>query len=284
MFFDKTNLFAGKEIIPIFVDISRYNMKRIPTLILVLWSAVSSFGHTEVQPDSIAAGADSVGIISPGLPEPVPLTGDLTPGLPEYPAPPAPLLMFSGNSYSGLNGVYFAPQIHRFTSSSSPLPQWMFFTSDEQTFPGLMQIQSGSVGFAATAGNFGYGAHAGAIKYGSFNSLVTSYYIGGEMSYRISPTVSMTVFGSYYSRNPYLGMAASPFVQTTGFGGYVTLTPSSAFSLSLGARSYYDPLRRRFETDPIIAPTVKVGIVKISVDFGHVAKECLSELFRSWSR
>lgn len=260
------------------------NMRKILTIFLIFLTAFASYGKSYGRTDSIAAVADSLGVVSPALPEPEPVSGDFVPGLPELPAPSTPLLLLSGNSYSGLTGTYLGSRTDRFSATASPLPEWIIFSSAEQTFPGMMQIQSATVGFAANAGKFAYGAHAGAIKYGSFNSLVTSYYIGGEMSYRFSPTVSMTVFGTYYSRNPYLGMAAYPFVQTTDFGGYVTLTPSSAFSLSLGARSYYDPFMRRYEIDPIIAPTVKVGKVKIGVDFGHAAKECLQGLFQSWSR
>lgn len=244
-------------------------------------SVGASFGQSEVHPDSIAVPSDSVGIAALPLPDFPSINDEYVSGLPAISLFETPTLMFSGDSFSGLNCAYFAPQN---AMSHASLPKWIFFSADVQSYPGLMQVEAGSIGVAAKSGNFGYGAYAGAVKYGSFNSLVTSYYIGGDVSYRFAPSFSMTVFGTYYSRNPYLGMAAYPFVRTTGFGGYVTYSPNSSFSLSVGAKSYYDPFRRRFETDPIIAPTVKVGKVRIGVDVGHAAKHYLRGLFQSWSR
>lgn len=259
-------------------------MKRIKTVIIGLWSIASCFGQSEVQADSVIASADSLGIISADMPDFTAIDDYYVPQLSGSSLFDAPVLMFSGNSYSGLNCTYHSPMFESGLMTQNSLPKWIVFSGGVQSYPGLMQVESGSIGFAANTGNFGYGAYAGAVKYGSFNSLVTSYYIGGQMSYRFSPSLSMTVFGSYYFRNPYLGMAAYPYVRTSDFGGYVTYSPNSAFSLSVGAKSYYDPFRRRFETDPIIAPTVKVGKVRIGVDVGHAAKHYLLGLFQSWSR
>lgn len=169
-------------------------------------------------------------------------------------------------------------------NGSHSLPSWMGFSSTMETYPGLMQVESGAVAYTGNSGKLSYTAYLGAVKYGTFNSLVTSYFAGGQVSYRLNPHISFTAFGTYYSRNPYLGMAAFPYVQTTNFGGYMTLAPSSSFSLSLGARSYYDPFSRRMEVDPIIAPTVKVGKVRIGIDIGHAAKNYVRSLFKSWSK
>ena len=104
------------------------------------------------------------------------------------------------------------------------------------------------------------------------------------MNYRLNPYMDLTVFGTYYSRNPYLGAGAYPYVQTSNFGGYVTLSPNSAFSVSLGAKTYYDPFRRRMETDPIIVPSFKVNKVRIGIDVGYAAKSYLQSLFHHLSR
>jgi len=73
-------------------------------------------------------------------------------------------------------------------------------------------------------------------------------------------------------------MAAYPYVSTTNFGGYVTFKPSSNFGISVGAKSYYDPFARRTMVDPIIAPTVKIGKVKVGIDIGPVVKEGIRSL------
>ena len=241
-------------------------MKRVLSFIMGFLSVSDSLGQSELMPDSMSIPNDNTEIAA------------------RTPLYQAPVLLFSSNSYSGVTCTYPYSPASVGISAQSSLPRWLTFSADRQSYPGLMQVDSGSIGFAASTGNFSYGAYAGAIKYGSFRSLVTSFYVGAEASYRFSPSLSLTVFGTYYSRNPYLGMAAFPYVPTNNFGGYVTISPNSNFALSLGARSYYDTFGKRMEIDPIIAPTVKVGKIRVGIDMGHAAKHYLRSLFQSWSK
>lgn len=253
-------------------------MKKAFALILGLSLMHSVCAQTEAQSGSVSA--DTTEYYRPSAVQELPVIGRQSSGVLLC----GPAILLSGNTYSGLSGSYLSAYADRSIYTQDPLPAWLIFSSAVQSYPGMMQKESGSVGLAFASGRFNYDAYVGAVKYGTFNSLVTSYYIGGSVSCQLSHNISMTLFGTYYSRNPYLGMAAYPFVHTSSFGGYFTMVPNSIFSLSMGVKSYYDPFRRRMETDPIIAPAVKIGKVRVGVDVGHAAKNYLRSIFHHWSR
>ena len=258
-------------------------MRQTLVLIFVLLLARVVYAQSMEQSDIVSSQQDSAMAVLPVAPElPVADKDTVNAQTSGIILPNSPARIFSSSMYSGAD--YYSGIADWSPYPLRSLPGWLVFSSEVQSYPGMMQKESGHVGVIAVTDNLDYRAYIGAVKYGSFNSLITSYYIGGDVSYRINPTISLTVFGTYYSRNPYLGMAAYPYVQTSNFGGYITISPNSTFSLSLGAKSYYDPIIKKMETDPIIAPTVRMGKVRVGIDVGHAAKSYLRSLFHHWSK
>lgn len=254
-------------------------------LFILLWLSCSLllYAQTEDGPKVLSSQNDSTLISIPSIPDmPAVLTGEFPAYQPLSIQTPA--LLLSSTSFSSCQAIYTAPHIELGKTDGQDLPRWIILSASAREYPGLMRTETGTLGVSGQNGNFSYNAYAGAIKYATFHTLETSYIIGGEATLHFNPSLSLTVFGAYYTRNPYLGMAAYPYIQTTNFGGYMTISPNTAFSLSLGAKSYYDPFARRMEVDPIITPTLKVGKVKVGVDVGHAAKNYIHSLFRAWSK
>ena len=220
--------------------------------------------QSETAPTLPPAAPDTAAtVVTPGYAAPpphyyVPLSISNTPQPMETPLTPNPAAIYTPTA-----------------TSLGPL----YFSSSVTEMPGLMATATGVVGLTNTFGNFSYRLYAGAIQYATFRSLNTSFHVGGEMTYRFTPNLSVTVFGNYYSNAPYLGMAAYPYVQTTNFGGYLSIDTSSRFGINLGAKTYFDPLQRRYVTDPIVAPYFKVSKgVSIGIDFGHMIKDGIESL------
>lgn len=245
--------------------------KRLYIFFCCLFSVLSSVAQSEVQTLTLPQKQDSIKV---ELPPNEPLIVE-----PIYSVPYFTPSLFSTPTFNvPFTTTYQAPRINLSETSAYSLPQWLTFTSDVQEFPGMMQIESGSIAYVGNSGRFTYSAYAGAVKYGTFNSLVTSYYVGGQVSYSLNSNFSFTAFGTYYSVNPYFGMAAFPYVQTTNFGGYMTYAPNSKFAISVGARSHYDPFSNRMVIDPIIMPSFKIGKVKVDFDVGPATKSLLENL------
>lgn len=109
--------------------------------------------------------------------------------------------------------------------------------------------------------------------------LTTQYGVHGSMTYRFSPNVSATIFGEYYNKNPYVYMAAFPFINTSRYGGYVTLRGKNV-GTHLGAERYYDPFVKHWELRPIVTPFVRVSKkVTIELPLGGLLKEGTDRLF-----
>lgn len=93
-----------------------------------------------------------------------------------------------------------------FTPGQSTVFSWyggeLIATGGRVVMPGLMQIESGSIGVYQQVGNFTFYAGGLANKYGYFRGLHTQYGVSGSISYRFSTNVSATAFGTYYFGNP----------------------------------------------------------------------------------
>ena len=143
--------------------------------------------------------------------------------------------------------------------------------------PGLMRIESGSVGLTRRMGKFSMYVGGEANKYGYFNGLHTQYGVTGLMEYQVNPRLSFTVFGSYYFGRPPLlgnGMTVSPtmigYYGVSSFGGTVNYQFNETFGLSLGAKYEQQFGTNRYRFTPIATPTVKIGKVKIGFPVGEI--------------
>lgn len=143
--------------------------------------------------------------------------------------------------------------------------------------PGLMKIDSGSVGFRQNIGNFSFYMGGVANKYGFFNGLHTQYGVTGNLHYQFSPKLSFTGFGTYYFGQPPImgnGMPMQPamigYYKVSTFGGYLSYQFNETFGLDVGAQSVQQFGTNKYYLEPIVTPTVKVGKFKFGLPVGQI--------------
>lgn len=153
--------------------------------------------------------------------------------------------------------------------------------------PALMHIDKGAIGIYQHAGSWEFHAGVMANKYGYFRGVHTQYGIEGDISYRISPRLSATVFGSYYFGRPPVmgpGMPMPPsmigYYDASKFGGYMDVTVSDRFGVQVGAQSVQRVGTTCFEPEPIVTPYVKLGNGKRKVHIGLPVGQILYHLLR----
>ena len=69
-------------------------------------------------------------------------------------------------------------------------------------YPGMMAVESATLGIVQQAGNFTFTAYGGAAKYGYFRGLSTQWRFGGSARWQFSQRVGVTLFASY-ATGPY---------------------------------------------------------------------------------
>lgn len=93
----------------------------------------------------------------------------------------------------------------------------------------------------------------------------------GSLMYCLSDRVTLKVFGSYYS-GPSYGM------RSAGYGGSLMVGMSERFSMEVGVRRLYNPLRGGWETVPIAAPCYKFNKFDLGIDLGGLLYEILHKV------
>lgn len=146
-----------------------------------------------------------------------------------------------------------------------------------RSYIGLMDVQS-------VSGNMQY--NLGAItmqgglitnRYHYYRGIISQYGISGQIVYSFNPNLSATIFGTYYNTNPFISMAAFPFVPTTSYGGYMTVGNNS-FYMNLGVERRYNTFERKMETVPIISPAFKISNkVIIELPLGDLVKHVVED-------
>lgn len=150
--------------------------------------------------------------------------------------------------------------------------------SAHSEYVGMMSVQSAALQLSKDYGNLSLDATLYANRYLTYG-VSTQYGLSASATYRFSPNVSATVFGSYYSTNPYFSMAAFPYVPTSSYGGFFTFR-NDRVALDLGAERRYDPFARRWQTVPIITPSIKISKrVTIELPLGDLTKKTLEHIF-----
>lgn len=154
--------------------------------------------------------------------------------------------------------------------------------------PGLMGLENGSLGVAQHFGNFS--VYGGGIvnKYGYFRGLHTQYGLNGSVSYRFSPRLSVTGFGTYYfGRSPMMpnGLPLAPsmagYYGVSTFGGYVDMKLNDRFGVEVGGQTVQQIGTRRYEPEPIVTPYVNVGSGKTKVHIGLPVGQIIYGILRS---
>lgn len=139
-------------------------------------------------------------------------------------------------------------------------------TGGSVSYTGLMRVDNGSIGIYQSIGNLHLYAGATANKYGWYNGLQTQFGLNGSVSYRFSPKLSMTLYGTYYFGNPPKmanGMPMPPsmlgYYGYTKFGGYADYTVNDRFGIQVGGQAVKRTYSNKYEFEPIATPYVKVG-------------------------
>ena len=116
------------------------------------------------------------------------------------------------------------------------------------------------------------------------NRITNQFGITGSITYTFTPHLSMTLFGSYYNTTPFATLAMHPYISSSTYGGYMTYKGEKG-GLKLGARRYYDPFLRRWETEPILTPTIHFSNKsKMEIPLGGLLKTILEKAFIKGSK
>ena len=150
-----------------------------------------------------------------------------------------------------------------------------------ENYPNLMAVQSAMLGVSRQNERLAISVYAEANKYQVPLNVTNQFGVGGSMIYRLNDHVSMTLFGMYYTSNPYFSMAAMPFTKTSRYGGYFTFKGEKA-GIDLGAERYYDAFAHRWVTTPIVTPSFRLSHkVNIQLPLGELLLEGLQRLIIS---
>lgn len=155
---------------------------------------------------------------------------------------------------------------------------YLYGGSDRNTMVGLMVMQDARMGVVQRYGNFTLAAGLSANRYSMPYELRTRYGINGSLAYRFDENVSLTMFGNYFHRPFYSSMAAIPYIGTSAYGGYVSLT-SGNIGLDLGVQQQYDVFSRQWRTVPIVTPKFNIGKMRVELPVGELVGRTLQEVF-----
>lgn len=160
-------------------------------------------------------------------------------------------------------------------------------TGGSLVLPGMMKIDSGSIGVFQTIGRLSFYAGAIANKYGYFRGLTTQYGINGSVSYAISSHFTATAFGTYYFGNPpsMAGNLPMPpsmagYYGTNKAGGYVDCKASDNVGIEVGVQTVKRLDSKRYEMEPIATPYVKVGKGKKKIKIGIPAGQMIFDAIK----
>lgn len=165
-------------------------------------------------------------------------------------------------------------------SMSMEISRYLKFTAvgTYRSYIGLMDVQSVSGNMQYSLGALNMQGGLIANRYLYHRGIISQYGISGQIVYSFNPNLSATIFGTYYNTNPFISMAAFPFVPTTSYGGYMTVGNNS-FYMDLGVERRYNTFERKMETVPIISPELKISNkVTVELPLGDLVKHVVEDI------
>lgn len=165
-------------------------------------------------------------------------------------------------------------------SMSMEVSKYLKFTAvgTYRSYIGLMDVQSVSGNMQYSLGALNMQGGLIANRYLYHRGIISQYGISGQIVYSFNPNLSATIFGTYYNTNPFISMAAFPFVPTTSYGGYMTVGNNS-FYMNLGVERRYNTFERKMETVPIISPAFKISNkVTVELPLGDLVKHVVEDV------
>lgn len=178
-----------------------------------------------------------------------------------------------------------------FVLGQAPIFSWstgeVIAEGGRAVYPGLMQIDSGSIGLYQRVGSFNLYAGGIVNKYGYFRGLHTQYGLNGSITYSFSPKVSFTAFGTYYFGKPPIMGGSLPmppamvnYYGVSKFGGYINYDAGERAGVLVGGQIVQQVGTHQYEPEPIVTPYFKVGNSKRKIAIGLPVGQILHGILR----
>ena len=147
-----------------------------------------------------------------------------------------------------------------------------FFGSGTQTsLPGIGRFNNASLGYQHVLNpKLALQLSVNAMKINMSHISGQAFSTSGALLHHPSYQVTLKFFGSYDIGNSY-GMS------THRYGATMSVDMSDRFSMEVGAQRYYNAMRGRWETVPIVIPYYRFEKFKLGLDVGGLIYEILRE-------
>lgn len=149
-------------------------------------------------------------------------------------------------------------------------PNGALFGSGSQTsMAGLGRFNEASLGYLHTFNSkLSMQLSVDAVKMNMSHITRQAFSTSGSLTYQLSDQVGFKVFGTYDIGNSY-GMS------THSYGATMSFDMSKRFGVEAGVERYYDPMRGRWETVPIVIPYYRFDKFTLGLDVGGILYEVL---------
>lgn len=169
----------------------------------------------------------------------------------------------------GLDQPFNMP-VYDYTMGQAGLYRWnnggIIATGGVASYPGMMQIDNGTIGVYQSVGNFTFYAGGIVNKYGYFNGLNTQYGLNGSITYQFTQNLSATIFGDYNIGTPPRmanGMLMPPsmigYYERSKYGGYFDIHINDYWGVQVGTQAVQQIGTNHFNAEPIVTPYYKIN-------------------------
>ena len=139
----------------------------------------------------------------------------------------------------------------------------------QTTLPGIGRFNEASLLYRQVIDrNLSFQLGMDALKLNMSHISGQAFTASGALMYQAADRLAFKVFGSYAIGNTY-GMT------THRYGGSVLFDVSERFSMEVGVQRYYNAMRGRWETVPMVIPTYNFDKFKLGLDIGGIIYEIL---------
>lgn len=146
---------------------------------------------------------------------------------------------------------------------------YLFGSGQQTSVPGIGRFNNASLGYQHIFNDkFELQVRANAMKINMMHATGQAFSTSGSLLYHASDRVAFKVFGSYDIGNSY-GMS------THSYGASMSVDVSERFNLEMGVERYYDSMRGRWVTVPVVIPSYRFNNFTLGLDVGGIIYEIL---------
>lgn len=191
-------------------------------------------------------------------------SSEQTPALPRFTLNGAMYLPYTVNPSPLFRGDYSTSGILKQFSRGA-----IFGLGGQTSLPGIGRINDASLGYQhALTNKLTVQFTVNALKMNMAHFAGQSFSTSGVLMYHPSERVAFKLFGSYDIGNSY-GMS------THRYGATMSIDMSERFGMEIGVQRYYDAMRGRWETVPIVIPYYNFDKFTLGLDVGGILYEIL---------